>query len=186
MVKLDPAQIRARFPSIDMGLDDWVDYLSTPAGFDSMGKMFYDIFNEMKTIEERKAGIKRQGRRPARPSAPLDEVWRYVLPSQWCYDPLPGALAELVSRVGTQSEFAALVPCSRSFLNNVLAGRKGADRRTLERFATVGGVRPWYFVEWRARYFGDLITAAFTRSPHLAITAVKAAQAAGRLAVPEG
>jgi hypothetical protein len=166
-----------------MGVDEWVAFFSTSAGFDAMGGIVYDIYNEVLSREERRAGIRRQGRRPRRPTAPLSDVLRRVYMEQWSMDPVPTSLPALIesSDHDSQSDFARAAHISPCHLANIVAGRRSAGLDLLEVFAALGGVQPWYFVEWRAQFFGELVRDVFLVAPNLGVAAVKNLHSRGRL-----
>jgi hypothetical protein len=181
MSRVDMEVAREKFPSVDMGVDDWVAFFSTSAGFDAMGKIAYDIYNEVLSREERRAGIRRRGRRPARPLAPLSEVMKRVFPEQWSMDPITISLPSLIDASDHSiHEFAAAAFISPQHLRNIAAGRRRAGIDLLERFARLGDVQPWYFTEWRAYFFGDLIRDVLLVSPNLGVTLVKHFHSRGR------
>lgn len=158
-----------RYPSTQMGVAEWKAFFDTPAGIDAIGRIFYDIFNELRSIEDRDAGIRRQGRRPRREAVPLQDVTRYVLPPPASLDPLPAALGELVARAGSHGRFALRVPMNRTHLSNLLAGRDRASRTMLERLAGAADIPPWYFVEWRAMFLSEALHDALIADPALGL-----------------
>lgn len=172
MARADLENAKALYPSCAMGVDEWVRFFSTPPGMQAMGKIIYDIYDEVKSAEERAAGVRRIGRRPARASVPLDEVMGIVTPVEFTNDPMPKALTRLIAG-RSQRQFAAKVPMNQGYLSKILAGEKHPELDTIEALAKAAGVAPWYFVEWRARYVGSLITEVLHRSPHLGISAVR-------------
>jgi hypothetical protein len=184
-MRIDADAVRDKFPSVDMTIEDWSEFFSSPAGDGAVGKIFYGIFNEVVSLEEKRAGVRRQGRRPVRPSVPLSEVMRRVFPEQWSMEPLGTSLPLLIGESDYAfREFAEKAYISRSHLINIIAGRKTADRQMLERFAHLGGRQPWYFLEWRAMFFSDLIREVFLQCPNLSIEAVKDFRRRGRLDAP--
>jgi hypothetical protein len=184
-MRIDVDAVREKFPSIDMGVEEWSAFLSSPAGDGAVGKIFYGIYNEVVSAEEKRAGVRRQGRRPVRPSVPLSEVMRRVFPEQWSMEPLGVSLPLLVGESDLKFEdFAKAAYTSRSHLCNIIAGRKTADRQMLERLAHVGGRQPWYFLEWRAYFFADLVREIFLQAPNLSVEAVKDFRRRGRLDTP--
>ncbi len=173
MVRADLEAAKRLYPSCDMGVDEWVTFFNSPAGLDAMGKILYDIFDEVRSAEERNAGLRRIGRRPGRSAVPLDEVMSVVLPQEFNHDPLPVALARLMQG-RSQQQFGQRIPMSQSHLSRVLSGERLPTLEQLERIAAVAGVQPWYFVEWRAMYIAQLMNEVFTESPHLSISALRA------------
>lgn len=155
-----------------MGVDEWVTFFNSPAGTGAMGKIVYDIYDEVKSAEERNAGLRRIGRRPGRSAVPLDEVMAVVLPTEFTNDPLPLALSRLI--VGkSQRQFARRVPITQSHLCRLLSGERVPNLEQLERLAEAAGVQPWYFMEWRAQYISTLMGEVMAQSPHLSITALR-------------
>jgi len=155
-----------------MGVDEWVTFFSGPAGVQAMGKILYDIYDEVRSAEERDAGQRRIGRRPGRPAVPLDEVMGVVLPPEFTLEPLPTALARLMAG-RSQRQFAYRVPITQSHLCRILSGQREPNLDQLEALAHAAGVQPWYFAEWRAKYIGALMTEVLLTSPHLSITALR-------------
>lgn len=172
MARADLEGAKALYPSCRMGLAEWVAFFDSPPGLQAMGKILYDIYDEVRSAEERKAGLRRIGRRPGRPAVSLDEVMSVVLPTEFTTDPLHVALAGLIG-ARSQRQFAYKVPISQPHLSRILSGERVPGLEQLEQIATAAGVQPWYFAEWRAKYIGELIAEAFTRAPNLSISALR-------------
>ncbi len=166
-----------------MGVDEWVGFFNSPAGLGALGKILYDIYDEVRSAEERNAGLRRIGRRPGRSAVPLDEVMQVVLPQEFTNDPLPKALARLLAG-RSQRQFARRVPVSQPHLCRILSGERVPDLEQLERIAAAADVQPWYFIEWRARYISTLMGEVLAESPHLSITALRAMRDGRRGIIP--
>lgn len=172
MARADLEGAKALYPSCAMGVEEWITFFNSAGGLTAMGKILYDIYDEVRSEEERSAGVRRIGRRPGRASVPLDEVMQVVLPVEFTNDPLPKALAGLM-KGKSQGQFAYRVPMSQAHLSRILNGKWDPPMSLIERIAEAAGVKPWYFAEWRAQYIGELITEVLTDSPHLGITALR-------------
>lgn len=172
MAKADLERAKELYPSCAMGMEDWHAFFSTAPGLRAMGRILYDIYDELKSREEREAGKRRIGRRPARSAVSLAELMAVVRPEEFSNDPLPEALRRLL-RGRSQRTFARKVPISQSYLSRLLSGDRGCDLELMEALAGAAGVPPWHFPEWRAQYLGALITEVLTEAPHLGITALK-------------
>lgn len=183
MARADLEGAKALYPSCEMGADAWIAFFNSPAGLTALGKVLYDIYDEVMSAEERNAGIRRIGRRPGRKAVPLDEVMGIVLPQEFTNDPLPVALGRLL-RGRSQRQFAYKVPCSQSHLSRILSGERMPDLDQLERIAEAAGVRPWFFPEWRAQYVSGLVTEVLAENPHLSISALKTIRESRRSHVP--
>jgi hypothetical protein len=164
---------RELYPLCDMGVDAWVEYFGTSQGAAAIAKIYYDIFNEVRSAEEREAGIKRIGRRRNRASVPLSEVMSVVYPEQWNYLPIEEALKAHLGGWGSMTKLARAMNISQGHLSHLLAGRKRWDLSHLQAVADHIGKPPWYFVEWRAMWIGQLMTEALTKQPNLGVYAVK-------------
>lgn len=182
MARADLEGAKQLYPSCDMGAAAWMQFFGTPPGLQAMGKILYDIYDEVKSTEERNAGIRRIGRRPGRVAVPLEEVMGIVLPAEFTNDPLPVALARLL-KGRSQRQFAYKVPCSQSHLSRILSGERMPDLAQLELIALAAGVRPWFFPEWRAQYVTALIGEMLAENPHLSVSALKAFRD-GRRGIP--
>lgn len=173
MAKADLEKARALYPSCAMGLDEWTAFFGSAAGLRAMGRIIYDIYDEVISREERENGKRRIGRRPARDAVSLAAVMAVVRPEEFTNDPLPIALQKLL-RGRSQRQFARKVPISQPYLNRLLDGQHPKfDLDLLEALAEAAGVHPWHFVEWRALYVGELVTEIMRESPHVGITILR-------------
>lgn len=156
-----------------MGVSEWVAFFRSPAGLDAMGKILYDIYDEVRSAEERNAGLRRIGRRPGRSAVSLQEVMSVVLPAEFTNDPLPVALSRLIGH-RSQRQFARRIPVTQSHLSRILSGERKPNLEQLERIAMAANVQPWFFVEWRAMYVATLLGEVLAESPNLSIAALRA------------
>jgi len=182
VVRADLESAKSLYPACGMGVDEWVTFFNSPAGLGAMGKILYDIYDEVRSAEERNAGLRRIGRRPGRSAVPLSEVMEVVLPQEFTNDPLTVSLARLIGH-RSQRQFARKVPITQSHLCRVLSGERQPNLTQLERIAEAAGVRPWYFPEWRAQYISALLSEVLVESPHLSISALRAMRD-GRRGIP--
>jgi transcriptional regulator with XRE-family HTH domain len=173
MAKADLERARELYPSCGMGMDEWMTFFGTAAGLRAMGRIIYDIYDEVISREERENGKRRIGRRPARDATTLARVMAVVKPEEFSNEPLPIALKALL-RGRSQRQFAKTVPISQPYLNRLLAGHHKYDLDLLESLAEAANVPPWHFLEWRAMYIGELITTVLAENPHMGITALRA------------
>lgn len=173
MAKADLERARELYPSCGMGMDEWMTFFGTAAGLRAMGRIIYDIYDEVISREERENGKRRIGRRPARDATTLARVMAVVKPEEFSNEPLPVALRQLL-RGRSQRQFARTVPISQPYLNRLLAGHHKYDLDLLEALAVAANVPPWHFLEWRAMYIGELITTVLAENPHMGITALRA------------
>ena len=183
MVRADLEAAKRLYPACGMGIDEWVTFFKSPAGLGAMGKILYDIYDEVRSAEERNAGLRRIGRRPGRSAVPLQEVMDVVLPTEFTNDALPVSLARLIGG-RSQRQFALKVPITQSHLCRILSGERRPNLEQLERIANAAGVRPWFFPEWRALYISALMGEVMADSPHLSITALRAMRD-GRRGIPQ-
>jgi hypothetical protein len=58
-----------------------------------MGRIIYDIYDELMSREEREHGKRRIGRRPARSARPLADLMAVVRPEEFTNEPLPARWA---------------------------------------------------------------------------------------------
>jgi transcriptional regulator with XRE-family HTH domain len=160
-----------------MNMDAWLKFFDSAAGTEAMGKLLYDIYDEVKAQEEREAGKHKMGRRPARDAVSIDELFSVVFPAQYSNDPLPEALRKLMAG-RSQRQFAQRIPCSQPWLARILSGEATPDIYMIEAIADAAKVPPWFFPEWRAMFLSNMVLEAYTRSPHLSITALRAMRSA--------
>lgn len=173
MAKADLEHARQLYPSCNMGMDEWMAFFSSAPGLRAMGRIIYDIYDEVVSREERENGQKRIGRRPAREAVSLASVMAVVRPEEFSNDPLPLALRKLL-RGRSQRQFARRVPISQPYLNRLLNGQHtDYDLDLIEQLAVAAEVPPWHFAEWRARFIGELITETLMSNPHMGITALR-------------
>jgi transcriptional regulator with XRE-family HTH domain len=180
MAKADLEKARELYPSCNMGIEEWTSFFGTAAGLRAMGRIIYDIFDEIMSREEREQGKRRIGRRPAREAVSLAKVMAVVKPEEFTNEPLPEALRKLL-RGRSQRQFCRKVPISQPYLSRLLSGeRSGVDLDMLERLAAAAGVHPWHFPEWRALYVGELITEVMRTAPHVGITVLRSLRTSRR------
>lgn len=173
MAKADLEKAKALYPSCAMGAEAWSAFFATPAGMAAMGRILYDIYDEILSREERETGQRRIGRRPAREAVSLAKVMAVVRPEEFSLDPLPITLNRLL-RGRSQRHFARKVPISQPHLNRLLKGNfASVDIDLLEQLAAAAEVQPWHFAEWRALFVGSLITEVMHQSPHVGITVLR-------------
>ncbi len=173
MAKADLERARSLYPSCAMGMDEWMGFFGSPAGLRAMGRILYDIYDEVVSREERENGKRRIGRRPAREAVSLAKVMAVVKPEEFSNEPLPISLRRLL-RGRSQRQFARRVPISQPYLNRLLAGQHAPyDLDLLESLADAAEVPPWHFPEWRAQYIASLISETLLTNPHMGITALR-------------
>jgi hypothetical protein len=171
MAKVDLSRARELYPSCQMGAAEWNAFFNTSDGLRSVGRIIYDIFDEVKSQQERAAGIRRVGRRPARSAVNLEDVLTTILPPDFNNEPLPVVLPKLIGK-RSHADVAAAANLSRSHITHLVRGRT-PTLEALEGLAQALGVQPWFFVEWRALYIGQLMTEVLIASPHLGTTVLK-------------
>ena len=172
MPKADLEGAKSLYPSCSMKLDDWVTFFATSAGLQAMGRILYDIYDERLSIEEREAGHKRIGRRPARSAVALHDVMTVVKPEEFSTEPINIALEKLL-RGKSRRQFARKVPINQTHLGRILNGKRSAPLELIERIARAAGVQPWHFMEWRAQYIAELVEEVFFAKPSLSVSALK-------------
>lgn len=187
MAKADLDKARSLYPSCKMAVDEWVTFFGTSAGLRAMGRIIYDVYDETISREEREAGKRRIGRRPARDATSLAKVMAVVRPEEFSNEPLPIALKALM-RGRTQRQFARKVPISQTHLGRLLLPESynpdSYPLELMEALADAANVGPWHFREWRAQYIGTLITEVLLANPHLGITALRGLRNARRESDP--
>lgn len=170
MPKADLDRARQLYPSTEeLGYDGWRAFFDTPQGFAAMGQILYDIYDEVLAQAERDAGRQQMGRRPARDAVSLDDVFAIVFPAPYTVDPFPLALEKLLAGQ-SQRAFCRKIPCSQPTLSRYLSGTVPPDLSTLERIALAARVRPSYFIEWRALWFGRMVTRVLLDRPNVSVT----------------
>ncbi len=172
MARIEIERAKRLYPSCEMGVAEWAAFFHTPAGLQSFGRIVYDIYDEVKSQEERNAGLRRIGRRPGRSAIPLDEIMRMIFPHEFDNRPLN---EQIRPHVRSQRQFAAKVPIAQSNLSKILNGNY--DRRMsislMERLAAACNLRPWSFPEWRAAYISALVQEVLLEAPHLGIGLIR-------------
>lgn len=139
---------------------------------DVLHHLIYDLYDVVKTEEERERGEVRMGRRPRRRPTSWDEVWQTIMPDPFSMDPFPDAMVKLLNG-RSQRQFARKVPCHQATLSRLISGQLEPDLPMLESIAMAAGVAPAYFLEWRAKYLGELITRACLMRPNISVTVLK-------------
>lgn len=179
MARANFERARALYPSCDMGLESWLRFFDTGEGSAAIGKMLYDIYDEVKAEEERAAGTHKMGRRAKRQAVSIDELFNVVFPPQYDNEALPVALKRFMGNQ-SQAQFARKIPVSQPVLSRILSGEYQPNLELIERIADACDIQPWFFPEWRALFLGDLVTNALLQRPHLSITALKRVRATRR------
>lgn len=152
-----------------MGEADWIAVFDRDP--DIMWRIVGDIYDVVKTEEEKAAGKRVMGRRPPR-SGSLEDVWATVFPAPYSMDPFPEALRKLMNG-RSQSAFAMRVPIHQTTLSRMLKGEWMPDLQMLERIAEAAKVQPAYFVEWRAQYVAGLIQRVLMERPNMSVMALR-------------
>ena len=174
MARVNVENARALYPSCDMGIEAWVEFFSSPAGPTAMGRIIYDIYDEVKSQEEKAGGLKRIGRRPARSAVPLEKIMGEIFPEEFGNEPFVEVLRkEMRINNLSQGQFAYKIPCTQSHLSRVLSGERPLNLEFIERAAKVLNLRPWRFPEWRALYMGQLVTEVLLASPNVGTTVLR-------------
>ena len=136
-----------------------------------------DVYDAVKTEEEKAAGIRRMGRRPARHGSSMQEVYATVFPTVYSSDPFPEALTKLLDG-RSQRAFAAKIPCNQGTISR-LAQRPAASRprhaRTESRLPR--RCSPYFFVEYRAQVIGQMVVKILLEQPNMSIQAMKRVRA---------
>src|SRR3954471_14766008 len=176
MAKADLARAKALYPSTtQMGFEEWVSFFDTPEGFKALGRILYDIYDEVLTQAERDRGVRQMGRRPVREGVSLEDVFDVVFPQPFTNDPFVESLPKLLAG-RSQRAFCQRVPCNQATLSRLMTGRLTPDRLMLERIAEAARVSPSYFVEWRALYLGDMITSVMLQRPNVSVGSLQRLQ----------
>ena len=174
MAKADYERARELYPSVTMGESEWVEALDN--NHDIMWAIIADVYDAVKTEEERDGGLRRLGRRPGRSSNSIAEVWDTVFPAQFSMDPFPLAFEKLLAG-RSQHAFARKIPCNQGLVSRLLSGQVSPDLVLLQRVAAAAKVPPYYFVEFRSLWLGHLVTRVLEANPHLGVTAIKKVRA---------
>lgn len=174
MARVNIENARRLYPSCSMGVEEWAAFFATPGGEAAFGKIIYDCVDEVKSQEEKNAGLKRIGRRPAREAMRYQEVMDLIFPQEFDNEPFREVLKKEIKNRGlSQGQFAYKIPCNQSHLSRIISGEKALTIDFIERCAKVLNLRPWRFPEWRAMYLGQLVQEVLLESPHLSITLLK-------------
>lgn len=177
MAKADYERAKREFPSTSMGEAEWVAVFDRNP--DIMWAIVGDIYDAVKTEQEKESGVRRMGRRPARAGTSMDEVYATVFPSQYSMDPFPVAFEKLIAG-RSQRALAEQIPCHQVTVSRLLAGVWQPDLVMLERIAVACHVPPHFFVEYRAMLIGQMVTRVLTDQPNMGVTAMKRVRAGRR------
>lgn len=177
MAKADYENAKRLYPSTAMGEDEWIAVFDRNP--DIMWAIVGDVYDAIKTEQEKDAGIRRMGRRPARQGTSMDEVFSTVFPQHYTMDPFAEAFAKLIDG-RSQRQFAMKIPCSQGTISRLLSGQLTPDLTMMERIASASKVPPYFFVEYRALLIGQMVTRILTEQPHMGITAMKKVRASRR------
>ena len=177
MAKADFEKAARLYPSVYMDEQGWIEVFNQNQ--DIMWAIVGDIYDAVKTEQEKDAGIRRMGRRPARQATSMDEVYATVFPQQYSMDPFPTAFAKLIDG-RSQRAFAMKIPCSQGTISRLLSGQMAPDLTMLERIAAAGKVPPYFFVEYRALLVGQMVTQVLLAQPNMGVTAMKRIRAGRR------
>lgn len=157
---------------------DWAAQLESNQ--EALYRIIADAYDIALRDEEQARGVQRSGRRPKPPQVPLEQVYAAVFPQQYSMDPFREALYKVMDG-RSQRAFAADVPCHQATLSRLLSGELSPDMAMMERIAAAAGVQPWFFLEWRAQFVGQVVTDALLTNPNLSVNAIRGLRAmAGR------
>jgi len=173
MPKADLDNARDNYPSLKMGVDEWVEFFDGPGGREAMGRILYDIYDQVKEDEEREMGQRRVGRRPIRPPVSLEEVYATIFPQEPSQEPFIPTMRRLLGST-SQRSFASKLGISPQHFGRYLDGKLKPDIYFLERVSTALKIHPSHFLEWRALYIGDVVTKVYTAKPNLSLHGYKA------------
>lgn len=172
MGKANWDRVRELYPWMSSGAEAWTDRME--ANPDILARLLADMYDLVKTEEEKAQGIVRRGRRPNRPPESEQEFWATVLPPTFAYEPFGPALQGLMERLGvSQRALAKKAPVTQAQISRMINGISEPDMQTMQTIAKALRVGPWYFVEWRAMYFSQMVEAALIGRPDLGIAMVK-------------
>lgn len=174
MAKANYERARELYPSVNMGEREWIDAFNRNP--DIMWSIIGDVYDAVKTEQEKAAGIRRMGRRPARSSTSMEEVYATVFPTVYTSDPFPEALTKLLNG-RSQRAFAAKIPCNQGTISRLLSGQTQPDLVMLERVAAAAKVQPYYFAEYRAQVIGQMVVKILMEQPNMSIAAMKRVRA---------
>lgn len=177
MAKANFERAKAAYPSCSMGEQEWIAVFDRNP--DIMWAIVGDIYDAVKTEQEKDAGIRRMGRRPARQATSMEEVFATVFPNQYSMDPFPTAFEKLLNG-RSQRQFALKIPCNQGTISRLLSGQVQPDLIMLERIAEVAKVPAHYFVEYRALLIGQMVTRVLLEQPNMGVTAMKRVRAGRR------
>lgn len=161
-----------RFPWLAGPVEGFLERME--ANPDIVMGILRDMYDMIKTEEEKKQGIVRMGRRPKRIPESEREFWATVLPPAFSDKPFPQALAWMMDELGlTQRALASKVPTTQATVSRLASGQMVPDMAMMEAIARALRVGPWFFVEWRARYFASMVELILTDNPNLGVAMVK-------------
>lgn len=169
MAKVDPENARKLYPSVSMGVPEWMAFFNTPEGFHAMGRIIGDIYNKVKDEEAKERGVHRMGRRVARAAVPIDEVYAVVFPAALSHELFPSAFRSALNG-RSQNSIALKAKISQGQLSKLVNGDRDLTFQQLEALAEALGVRPGYFVEYRALYVSEMVQKVMTEYPNVGIT----------------
>lgn len=165
-------RVKSEYPWMYEGPEGFVERMA--ANPDIVPRLLADMYDLVKTQEEKRQGIVKRGRRPKRIPESEREFWATVLPPVFSYEPFGKALNDLMDQLGlTQRALARKAPVTQAQLSRMINGQSDVSMRTMELLAQSLDVGPWYFVEWRAGYFAQMVEAALVDRPELGIAMVK-------------
>jgi hypothetical protein len=174
VAKANYERAKALYPSTAMGEAEWLQAFHRNP--DIMWSIIGDVYDAVKTEEEKAAGIRRMGRRPARHGTSMEEVYATVFPTVYSSDPFPEALTKLLAG-RSQRAFAAKIPCNQGTISRLLSGQLEPDIVMMERVAAAAKVAPYFFVEYRAQAIGQMVVKILMEQPNMSIQAMKRVRA---------
>lgn len=164
MGKADYENAKLYYPRCaEITSEEWLRFLESESGLAAIAKLLGDAFQVVRDDEERMTGTRRPGRRPPR-YASLEEVISTVFPQQASMEPFAVALEKLM-RGRSLRGFLQGSDISSSMLHYVLTGKRPLTMPIMERIAEQAKVSPGYFLEWRAMFLGELVTALLLERP---------------------
>lgn len=147
--------------------------------FTSRPDVMFAMLGDLYTITKAHERPDVRGGRRARVSGDLDELWDMLTP-QFSLKPFGDALREVMGDSSLR-QFAAAIPMHHRSLARLMDGERQivnlhdpkGSMAQLERIATVAGVHPSYFAEWRRLWIFSRLDDVFEAHPNTSIGLIK-------------
>lgn len=140
--------------------------------FTANPKILWGLVADVAKAVKANEGERKTGRRPGVTVSSLDELYMVLFPDTYADVPFPEALTKALGST-SQHKFAERVGYNQATVSRLVSGKIQPSVETMERIAQTLGIRPTYFVEYRAMKLGQIVTTVLLNNPYLSMERIR-------------